>query len=535
VHGVLFGALSNGPAPAGVVAADRFDGSVAISLVTADQRLFTTAVVPGVGASFPFAAALQSYLATRSGRVSVAVFDAKTGATYSYNAGTRFVTASIVKVAILGTLLRQAQDARRSLTSTERSLATRMIEKSDNAAATALWNEVGQGSGVGAFMRKVGMLSTTPGSDGLWGLTSTNAPDQVRLVRTVAYPNAVLSDASRGYVGSLMRAVTPSQKWGVSGGVPTSATVALKNGWLPRTGGWVINSIGHVRGGARDYVIAVLTSGNPGMSYGITTVEHASGMVWLRLPNLGDFNGDGWPDLITRQTSTGSLYLYPGNGTGFGGRLRIGTGWSGMSSITRFGDFNLDGHEDVIAREGATGALWLYRGTRAGFSSSLKVGFGWNSMREITPVGDLNGDGCPDLLAVQTSTGYLLFYPGNGAGFGRSSRFGSGWNAMSELVGVGDFNRDSHVDLMARQSATGGLWLYPGRSGGFGTKTRVGTGWQGIRDLVGVGDFDRDGFNDLIAVQSDTRRLFRYPGRGTSLGLRLLVGSGWNTDLRPLL
>ena len=73
------------------------------------------------------------------------MFDATNGATYSDNAGVRHMTASIVKVAILGTLLRQAQDAGRSLTTTERSLAAVMIQHSDNAAATSLWNEVGQG------------------------------------------------------------------------------------------------------------------------------------------------------------------------------------------------------------------------------------------------------------------------------------------------------------------------------------------------------------------------------------------------------
>lgn len=250
-----------------------------VGAVSSAQAAAGKATQSSAETRFPFAADLRPYLSTRSGRVSVALFDARTGATYSYNTGARYVTASVVKVAILGTLLRQAQDGRRSLTSTERSLARRMIVQSDNAATTTLWDKVGRASGVRAFMNKVGMPSTTPGTGGFWGLTSTTAPDQVRLVRTVAYPNAVLSDASRAYAGSLMRAVTPSQRWGVSGGVPASGTVALKNGWLPRTGGWVINSIGQVRTGPHNYVIAVLTSGNPDMSYGITTVEHVSAMV----------------------------------------------------------------------------------------------------------------------------------------------------------------------------------------------------------------------------------------------------------------
>ncbi len=249
---------------------------------------------------------------------------------------------------------------------------------------------------------------------------------------------------------------------------------------------------------------------------------------------FGDFQGNGWSDLITRQTSTGALYLYPGNGTKFGARSQIGVGWNGMSVITRLGDFNRDGHEDLIARDSA-GALWLYPGTGAGFGRRLSLGVRWNGMREITAAGDLNSDGYPDLLAVQASTGYLFLYPGNGTGLARSIRLGSGWNAMSELTGVGDFNRDGRLDLVARTTATGDLWLYKGTGTSLGSRVLLGTGWNTMRDLTGLGDFDRDGFNDLVAVESATGKLFRYPGRGTSVGARLLVGSGWTTALKPLL
>jgi len=249
---------------------------------------------------------------------------------------------------------------------------------------------------------------------------------------------------------------------------------------------------------------------------------------------VGDFTGNGWSDLITRQTSTSSLYLYPGNGTVFGSAIRFGGGWNAMSSITRFGDFTRDGHEDVLARESATGTLWLYRGTGFGFSARQQIGVGWNSMREITLVGDLDGDGNPDLLAVQASTGSLYLYPGRGNALGVRRLIGGGWNAMSELAGVGDFNRDGRVDLLARHTATGDLWLYPGTGTSLGPRVRVGNGWNGMRDLTGVGDFDRDGFNDLVAVETSTGRLFRYPGHGTSLGSRLLIGAGW-TPLQPVL
>jgi hypothetical protein len=48
----------------------------------------------------------------------------------------------------------------------------------------------------------------------------------------------------------------------------------------------------------------------------------------------GDFNGDAKADLIARETATGALWLYPGNGRGgFGTATRIGRGWNAMDAI----------------------------------------------------------------------------------------------------------------------------------------------------------------------------------------------------------
>jgi hypothetical protein len=81
-----------------------------------------------------------------------------------------------------------------------------------------------------------------------------------------------------------MRSVTPSQKWGVSAGAAGSATVELKNGWLPRaTHGWRVHSMGHVKGAGRDYAIAVMTQDNSTMGYGVSTVEGVSRVVWSAL------------------------------------------------------------------------------------------------------------------------------------------------------------------------------------------------------------------------------------------------------------
>ena len=227
---------------------------------------------------------IRAQLASRTSSVSVAVYDRRTGATYAYRGDTAYDTASIVKVQVLATLLRRATVRHQPLSPAERDLASRMIRTSDNAATTQLWNAVGGANAVGAVDRALGMTHTVPGSGGYWGLTRTTATDQIVLLRQIAYGSRLLSSSDRAYMRSLMGSVVPAQRWGVSGGVPAGVTVELKNGWLPRrTHGWRINSIGHVTGQGRDYVIAILSQDNATMSGGVRTAEDVSGVVWRTL------------------------------------------------------------------------------------------------------------------------------------------------------------------------------------------------------------------------------------------------------------
>lgn len=229
----------------------------------------------------PFTTPLEAAVGKRAGVISAAALDLRTGSLYEYRPGVEAVTASVVKVEILGTLLAQAQAKGQALTSSELSLATAMIEMSDNNAATALWAEVGGAAAVSAFDRSMGMASTTPNL--YWGLTTTTAADQVALLEHLVEPNRVLSGASRDYILQLMEHVMPYETWGVSARATPGTTVALKNGWLPVGRSWEVNSIGWVDGSGRDYLIAVLTSGSPTEAYGIASISMIAGAAWASL------------------------------------------------------------------------------------------------------------------------------------------------------------------------------------------------------------------------------------------------------------
>ena len=235
------------------------------------------------GSANPFTtASLRHYLAGRGGNITAAAYDVNTRRTYLYRPGVREETASIIKVDILATLLHERQRDG-GLSSGQNGVAQGMIEASDNDDATDLWNDEGGAGAVAGFDERAGMSQTTPNVD--WGLTTTTPRDQLMLLRLVMLPNHLLSKSSRDYEYELMRRVIPSEHWGVSAGVVPTATVALKNGWLPRPAGWQVNSIGQVTGSGRHYLLAVMTDEDPTEDYGIATIRRISVAVWRGLRN----------------------------------------------------------------------------------------------------------------------------------------------------------------------------------------------------------------------------------------------------------
>ena len=255
----------------------------------------TPAVAAAAGHRDPFGPAAASYLSGRTGTVVAAVYDLRTGRSWDLGQGQPQAEASIVKLDVLETLLSErAQGGGTGLSASDRTLAEQMIEDSDNDAATSLWYAVGGAARIRSFNARAGLTHTAPSSCVVcpgfawpgWGLTTTTPDDQIALLRQLVTPSSVLTRAAREYALSLMESVAPTQRWGVSGGVPAQVAVALKNGWLPLRGvgsDWQINSIGWVSGAGRNYLMAMLSTGNPTAQYGIDTLDELAAMVWQRM------------------------------------------------------------------------------------------------------------------------------------------------------------------------------------------------------------------------------------------------------------
>ncbi|MFF7136492.1 beta-lactamase class A [Streptomyces sp. SAI-126] len=257
------GAVSSAatPSASGSPATTTQEAAVAEPVVDLDARL---------------ADAMKSVGVTGEQKVSAAVLDPGSGDSAVHGDGA-FDTASIVKVDILAALLLRHQEAGTRLSAQEKAYATTMIENSDNASASALWDVIGRAAGLDAANAKLGLTGTEGGDGALWGLTQTTAADQLTLLQQVFGDDSELSGASRSYLQGLMGQVEADQRWGVSAAGDRSGW-ALKNGWLPRstTGLWDVNSIGRVTVDGHAYLVAVLSNGSSTQAKGISLVEAAA-------------------------------------------------------------------------------------------------------------------------------------------------------------------------------------------------------------------------------------------------------------------
>ncbi|MFI1994065.1 glycoside hydrolase domain-containing protein [Actinoplanes sp. NPDC020271] len=194
-----------------------------------------------------------------------------------------------------------------------------------------------------------------------------------------------------------------------------------------------------------------------------------------------DLDKNGIQDVVARQTSTGALWFYPGRSTGkLGSRKLLFSNMKSMRELTAIGDFNKDGYPDLLAQQKGTGNLFLYPGKAgAKLGSAKRVATGnWSNRNEFTGVGDFNRDGYQDLVCKVIKTGQVMLYRGKAGGFQAGIVIGS-QPGLRELTGIGDFDRDGYPDVVGVQASTGYLMLLRGGGTKLSGATRIAGGYAG--------------------------------------------------------
>ncbi|MBC8151815.1 MAG: T9SS type A sorting domain-containing protein [Bacteroidetes bacterium] len=218
--------------------------------------------------------------------------------------------------------------------------------------------------------------------------------------------------------------------------------------------------------------------------------------------DVGDFNGDGRPDLIVNDRSVrgngGYIYVLLNNGSGSFGAGPILTGVGRNLSSVAVGDFNGDGKSDLATANSTTNAVSVLL-SNSGASFNPVVDFPIGSTPTSVVAGDINSDGKLDLVAnTNTGTGYVLLGTGDG-GFRVINTTFDG-----DVLVVGDLNGDGKPDLAGASGPsnnsgnTGGTIsvLLGNGTGGFSPRTNFTTG--STPTALVADDFNGDGKLDLV-------------------------------------
>ena len=199
-------------------------------------------------------------------KLGVAVRDLRTGASWDFRGDYAAQSASMAKPMIVSMALRKAlaDKLAQPLPYPQSVQAQEAIRVSDNDAADALWDWAGRRPAYDALARDLGLAHTHSAEDkDFWSWSWTTPLDQLSFLRQLVEGDTkALTADQRSYLLALMGQVQADQTWGVGAPLSNTVHVQMKNGWVQFKSTdnlWAVNSIGHVQGDGRDYLLTMMT------------------------------------------------------------------------------------------------------------------------------------------------------------------------------------------------------------------------------------------------------------------------------------
>jgi hypothetical protein len=180
-----------------------------------------------------------------------------------------------------------------------------------------------------------------------------------------------------------------------------------------------------------------------------------------RPAGIGDFDGDGIPDVLYQGLTTGEILVSFGNGAASGNMVRsqqvvqasVPSSWH----ILGIGDFDGDGTSDILwqSTTGSTAgevSIWQMKsGSIAAYLSPQGQGVNNDMSWVCQGVGDFNGDGTSDVLWANSMTGLMSIWQ-MGSGKLLQARTLQGPNGSGPgpwaVEAIGDFNGDGTSDIL---------------------------------------------------------------------------------------
>jgi hypothetical protein len=276
------------------------------------------------------------------------------------------------------------------------------------------------------------------------------------------------------------------------------------------------------------------------------------------LSGIGDFNGDGFSDFAVGAPGatggSGQVRIYFGNKDGMitspNHTINGMTGEYIGTSVKSLGDINGDGFSDFITKGESDIFKIIYGGASSPGQSSIDLRTSGYTITGLSSAGDFNGDGYNDFtisLADSNGTHIYVVYGKDGiTNINNINFFKDPSNAFEmyysgansthnlEMTSVGDINGDGFDDLAigvpdlnGNESGNGGIIVVHGRENGTNSQNVVGTSSADVLTDGGLtGKSFRGGAgNDAFEISNSSFRkidggngsdTIRFTGDGSS-------------------